>query len=235
MVFAAASTFDVLSAIEHDFEQDHPEVDVRISFASTSTLVRQIEQGADAAVIVSAHADWMDALETARRLRHGTRRIVATNRLVLVGPSDTPPVTDAADAFADREHRIAVGDPAHVPVGMYARAALDHAGLWSSIEARIIPTLDARFAVRLVQRGEAMRGILYRSDATNNAGVSVLFAIPTEWHERIAYEAALIGDGDRAETGATPANADLDAFMRFLEDSQRWNEAGFSPPPNNDP
>lgn len=200
---------------------------MRVSYASSSTLAQQIRQGAGADVFVSAHPIWMDLLEEEGHLHAETRRIVASNRIVIVSPRATTmgPATSVASSLADPAHRISVGDPDHVPVGMYAKQALEQAGLWVDIADRIIPALDARFALRLVQRGEAERGIMYESDVASIEDVRILATVPTAWHDPIVYEAAVLSDGDRVLA---------EEFLLALAKSSNWISAGFSRPAKDD-
>jgi molybdate transport system substrate-binding protein len=168
---------------------------------ATSTLARQIEAGAPADVFVAAEPSWMDRLEEAHRLVPGTRREVARGALVLVAPAGRPfqfefggPMA-LADAF---EGRLAIGDPEHVPVGRYARQALERAGAWDGVRNRLVGAGDARAALALVERGDCAAGIVYASDARSSSRVKIVCEVPSELHDPVSYTAALVLDGNEA-------------------------------------
>lgn len=228
IVFAAASLSDVLQGIARDggFPQ------VKFSFASSSTLARQIEQGANAQIFISADEPWMDAVAKAGRVESGQRRDLVSNRLALVGPGKaeptTPPETAAAveslikQALATPGTRIATGDPAHVPVGKYAQAALISLKLWPSVEPRLARADNVRSALALVERGESPLGITYRTDALASKNVQVLALFPVASHPPIRYPAALM-------TGATPAARRFFDHLFAPAAQAALRQAGFGP------
>lgn len=229
VVYAAASLTDVLGQIA----RDGGFANVRFSFAASSTLARQIEQGAPAQLFISADEAWMDAVQRSGRLEPGSRRDWAGNRLALVAPGATevaaPPEGAAAvagplrAALADPGARIATGDPAHVPAGKYAQSALEALGLAADTLPRLARADNVRSALVLVERGEAPLGIVYRTDALQSGRVKVIALFPAGSHAPIRYPAALIA-------GAPPA---AQRFYRHLfGDAARaaLARAGFTPP-----
>jgi molybdate transport system substrate-binding protein len=175
----------------------------RLSFAATSALARQVEQGAPADLFVSADEDWMDALDRQGLLRVGTRSDILANRLVLVAKLNAS-VRRLADLG---EGRLALADPAGVPAGKYAKAALEHLGLWQAVEARVVPAENVRAALALVERGEVALGIVYATDALVSDAVEVVETFPEDSHPPIRYPAAVLA-------GATHPEAE--AFRVFL-------------------
>jgi molybdate transport system substrate-binding protein len=228
VVFAAASLSEVLQAIAKDggFTQ------VKFSFASSSTLARQIEQGAEAQIFISADEPWMDAVVKAGRVEPGSRRDLAANRLALVGPGraepGAPTETAAAvealvkQALAKPDARIATGDPAHVPVGKYAQAALTSMQLWTAVEPRLARAENVRSALALVERGEAPLGITYRTDALVSKTVQVLALFPLASHPPIRYPAARL-------TGATPTGKRFFEHLFSPAAQAALRQAGFGP------
>lgn len=226
VVFAAASLTDVLQAIERASGFGN----VKFSFASSSTLARQIEQGAPAQIFISADEAWMDAVQRAGRVLPGTRRDWVVNRLALVRPGTQEPGTPPESAEAIQallqpllkqpEARIATGDPAHVPVGRYAQAALTSLGLWEAVEARLARADNVRNALVLVERGEAPLGIVYRTDALASAKVQVAALFPATSHAPIRYPAALL-------QGATPAARRFNTWIFGFEAQTLLRQAGF--------
>ena len=202
VVYAAASLTDVLQAIA----RQGGFTTVKFSFGSSSTLARQIEQGAPAQLFVSADEAWMDAAGKSGRLEPGTRRTWVGNRLALVAPGvgepSTPPESAEAvaatlrAALAAKDARIATGDPAHVPVGKYAQAALTSLGLWAEVAPRLARADNVRAALALVERGEAPLGITYRTDALASGKVQVVALFPATSHAPIRYPAALLKDAN---------------------------------------
>jgi len=226
-VFAAASLNEALTEIASAWEQTgHSKP--RLSFAATSTLARQIEQGAPANLFASADPRWMDYLDKRDLLARSTRRDLVSNELVLVVPKDRArkialgPGFDLG-ALLGADGRLAVGDPAHVPAGIYARQALTRLGLWPQAEKRLAPAQDVRSALRLVELGEAPAGIVYATDAAASSGVAVASVFPPESHDRIIYPFAVVKAGDTPEARA------LLAFMAGPAARAIFTKRGFSP------
>lgn len=201
-VFAAASTTAPMTEIAERFAAGG--TPVRTVFAASSTLARQIAAGAPADVYVSANLSWMDDLEARGAIVSATRSERLANRLVLVAPADSPldvtlaPGVGLAARLDGRP--LAVGDPDHVPSGLYARAALVALGEWPALAGRLARSADVRAALALVERGEAAAGIVYASDARASRRVRVVATFPASTHPPIRYAAALVAgrDGDAA-------------------------------------
>lgn len=229
VVFAAASLTDVLQAIA----KQGGFTTVKFSFGSSSTLARQIEQGAPAQLFISADEAWMDMAEKSGRLEPGTRRDWVGNRLALVAPGSAeptaPPETTEAvtrllrAALAGNDGRIATGDPAHVPAGKYAQAALGTLGLWAETGPRLARADNVRSALAFVERGEAPLGITYRTDALASRKVQVVALFPAGSHPPIRYPAALL-------TGAGPAAQRFYEHLFGAEARALLKAAGFSAP-----
>lgn len=226
-VYAAASLTNVLNDLGAEFER-RTQVPVRFSFAASSLLAKQIEAGTKADVFVSADEEWMDYLSARKLIRASTRVDVAANRLVLVAPADSTVQLKIAPHFplaaALGAGRLATGDPASVPVGRYAQAALTKLGVWASVERKIAGAENVRTALAFVSRGEAPLGIVYATDAKIDPKVRVVDTFPPDSHAPITYPAAVV---ESARPGA-------DAFVRFLAsaDAQAvFARYGFLPRP----
>ncbi|MGK7868380.1 molybdate ABC transporter substrate-binding protein [Falsiroseomonas sp. E2-1-a20] len=228
-VFAAASLTDALRALARDWAaRGHPAP--RLSFAASSALARQIAQGAGADLFLSADEPWMDDLQARDLIRPESRVSPVGNALVLVAPATParPPVTLARDtdllALA-AGGRIATGDPAHVPAGRYARAALEWMGQWQAVSPRLARADNVRSALLLVERGEVPLGIVYATDAAASLGAStgvvVLGTFPAESHPPITYPFALT-----RRAGAEAAA--LHAFLTGPEAAATWQRFGFT-------
>ena len=144
-------------------------VSVTLSFGASSTLARQIEQGAQADIFFSADTDWMDYLQKKGQIAPGTRKDLLGNQLVLVAAPDAKPAPRIAPHFdlagALGDGRLAMADPASVPAGKYAKAALTALGVWDSVAAKVAQAENVRVALEYVARGEAPYGIVYATDA----------------------------------------------------------------------
>lgn len=205
-VFAAASLTDAMKDVSKLWVQaGHPAL--HMSFGSSSTLARQIEQGAPANVFASADEKWMDYLAEKQQIIPDTRKDLLGNDLVLVVPAANPRHV-TIDAHFDllgllgSSGRLAVGDPAHVPVGIYAQQALKKLGMWDEVSPRLARTDDVRSGLLLVERGEAPAGIVYATDAKISKSVMVAGVFPASSHDPISYPFAVIKAGDSPEARA---------------------------------
>ena len=203
VVYAASSLTNALDELAPLFTAQSG-VRVRTSYAASSTLARQIEAGADADVFISADTLWMDYLADRSRIVKLTRANILGNTLVLVVPSDQTIVVDLKPGFDLAgllgRGRLATGDPAHVPVGRYARQALTALGVWGVAQARLVPADSARAALALVERGEVPAAVVFGSDAALSRRVRVAGVFPAATHDPIVYAAAVLAGRDRPGT-----------------------------------
>jgi len=223
-VFAAASLTDSLKQAA-DAYKARTGTAITLSFNASSTLARQIEQGAPADIFFSADTDWMDYLEKAGDIAPGTRRDLLGNRLVLVAASDAKPAPRIAPGFdlagALGSGKLAMADPASVPAGKYGKTALTVLGVWDRVAAKVVQAENVRVALEYVARGEAPFGIVYATDA-KIAPVKVVGTFPENSHPPIIYPVALT-------KSASPAAR---AFLTFLEGPEAraiFEKAGFTP------
>jgi molybdate transport system substrate-binding protein len=226
-VFAAASLQDALRELARSW-QARGRPAPRLSLGSSSALARQIEQGAPADLFLSADEPWMDYVQQRDLIVPDTRSTVLGNTLVLISPADQPgpelTLARGTDLMAPlgAAGRLATGDPAHVPVGRYAEAALRWMGQWDAVAPRLARTENVRAALLLVERGEAPLGIVYLTDAAASRGVRVRGSFPPESHPPIAYPFALTKRGERTE-GAR----EFLAFIAGPEAVPVWQRFGF--------
>jgi molybdate transport system substrate-binding protein len=194
-VFSAAGMTAAITEIVASFDGQ-----ADLSLAASSTLARQIERGAPAHVYVSASREWMEYLEDRDLVVSRTRVCVAGGRLVLVAPASSGVSLrlsrDMDLAGALGEGRLATGDPDHVPVGRYARSALETLGLWEDVEPRLARSSTTRAALALVERGEAELGIVYRTDALASSKVRIVDTFPLDSHAPIVFSAAIVRGRD---------------------------------------
>ena len=211
-VFAAASLTNAMQDIAQAYKKER-HVEVVSSFASSSTLARQIEAGAPADLFISADQKWMDYAVDKKSIDTATRTTLLGNSLVVVAPkaSDRGDITinDKTDwASLLQGGRLAVGDPDHVPAGIYAKEALQKLGAWETLSPKLAPAEDVRGALALVERNEAPLGIVYGSDAVASKGVKVVGTFPEDSHKKVEYPLAIV-DGHK--------NATVTAFYDYLK------------------
>jgi molybdate transport system substrate-binding protein len=208
-VFAAASLTNALQDLGDAFTKD-TSIPVRFSFAASSTLARQIENGSRADVFFSADLEWMDYLQARNLIQPATRHDVLGNKLVLIAPVDSKIRLKIAPHFALAaaigSGRLATGDPDSVPVGRYAHEALANLGVWDQVAARLVRTDSVRSAMAFVDRGEAGLGIVYATDALVDKNVRVVDVFPPDSHMPIIYPAAL----------TSGAGADAGKFLAYI-------------------
>jgi molybdate transport system substrate-binding protein len=224
-VFAAASLKTALDAVDAKWTAATGAA-VTVSYAASSALAKQVEQGAPADVFVSADIPWMDYLADRGLIDPATRTDLLGNALVVVAPAGTTetvtiaPGTDLAAKIGDG--RIATGDVASVPVGKYAKAAFEKLGLWAEIAPKIAGTENVRAALALVARGEAKYGIVYATDARSEPKVTVVGTFPADSHPPIVYPIAAL-------KGATnPTTAAYLAFLKSDEAAAIFAAQGFT-------
>ena len=202
IVFAAASLTNALQEVGDSFTKDSS-IPVKFSFAASSVLARQIENGAPADVFFSADIEWMDYLQSRKLIQVATRHDMLGNHLVLVASADSKIVLKIGPHFPLAKTlgtgRLATGDPDSVPVGRYAREALSNLGVWNEVEARLVRAENVRSALAFIDRGEASLGIVYATDARIDRKVRVVDVFPDNTHMPIVYPIAL--------TAAAKANA----------------------------
>ena len=211
-VFAAASTTNAVSEIAALFEKSHPVV-VRLSFASSSTLAKQIESGAPADIFLSANPKWMDYLADKGAIMPASRTDLLGNRIVLIAPKNSALVDMTVDSSLDLagllgKGRLAMGDPDHVPAGIYGKQGLEKLGLWSSVKDRVAPTKDVRAALVLVERGETPIGQVYATDAAISDKVIIVGIFPKDSHPPIIYPVAQVAGSQSDAAGE---------FLAFLQ------------------
>ena len=226
-VFAAASMKDALDDLSAAYTKETGKKPVLV-YGASSTLARQIEKGAPADVFISADQDWMDYAQKHDLIDTGTRRNLLGNELVLIAPATTTGDVDLKSG-TDLDARLgngklAMGDPAHVPAGLYGKAALEKLGIWSKVQGKVAAADNVRNALLLVARGEAPYGIVYKTDANAEKRVRIAGTFPADSHAPIVYPVAVTKQANRA---------DADPFYKFLQTptaQATFQRFGFSRP-----
>jgi molybdate transport system substrate-binding protein len=205
LMFSAASTTDAVNEIIEDYRATSG-ADVAASFAASSALARQIENGAPAQLFLSAAPLWIDYLDDRGLLVEGSRQDRLGNRLALVAPADSPVEVTAGPDLQLLDLRgdgyLAMADPDHVPAGLYGRAALESFGLWQSVTAKVVRSSNVRAALALVERGEVPLGIVYQTDARASEHSRVVALFPETAHPPIRYPLALVSGQETPEARA---------------------------------
>jgi len=224
-VFAAASMKNALDDIDTAYTAKTG-VKIVASYAASSALAKQIEQGAPADIFLSADADWMDYATTRKAIKQPTRVNLLGNSIVLIAPKDSKidnvtigPGFDLAKLAG--LGKIATGDVKAVPVGKYAKAALEKLGAWQAAEPKFAMAESVRAALTLVARGEAALGIVYSTDAKVEPGVKIVGTFPADSHPSIIYPVA-------ATATAKAEAADYLAFLRSSAARALFEKYGFS-------
>jgi molybdate transport system substrate-binding protein len=224
-VFAAASMKNALDEVDAAYSAKTG-VKISASYAASSTLAKQIEQGAPADIFVSADTDWMDYATDKKNINEPTRVNLLGNSIVLIAPKDSKidtvaigPGFDLAKLAGDG--KIATGDVKAVPVGKYAQAALEKLGAWQAAAPKFAMAESVRAALALVARGEAVLGIVYSTDAKVEPGVKIVGTFPADSHPAIIYPVA----------ATSTAKPDATGYLAFLKTSAAkaiFEKYGFS-------
>lgn len=196
-IFCAACVTNVLTEMKDSFQVHNPAL-LKLNFASSGTLARQIEQGSVPDIFISASREWADYADSLGYF--SKKKPICSNQLVLIAPIQNKTDTvifnqPEPPAFSGR---LSMGDPSHVPAGRYALEALTSLGWYESIEDRILPALDVRSALMIVEMGECELGIVYYSDAIQSEKIKIAGFFPESSHEPIVLQALLVKNPSKA-------------------------------------
>ncbi len=201
IVFAASSLTEALTDVGNAYAKTGKPKPV-FSFAASSALARQIENGAPAGLFVSADEEWMDYLDQRKLIVPTSRTSFLGNTLVLITPADRPLNIAITMGFELKRtlgtSKLAIADPTGVPAGRYAKAALESLGIWQSVQDNVVRGDNVRSAMAFVERGEAMAGIVYGTDAALTKKVAVAGTFPASSYPTISYPLAIVTGHDGA-------------------------------------
>jgi molybdate transport system substrate-binding protein len=224
VVFAAASLKNALDAVNEAWQKETGRQAI-ISYAASSALAKQIEQGAPADVFISADEDWMNYLATRKLIRPDTRFDLLGNTLVLIAPTDSALSAKIEHGFPLASllggGRLAMGEVQSVPAGKYGKAALTTLGVWDKVKDRLAQAENVRAALALVSRAEVPLGIVYATDAKSDPNVKIVGTFPADTHPPIIYPAAAT---------ASSTSPDAVAFLTMLKSpaaDRVFEEKGF--------
>lgn len=214
VVFAAASLKNALDAVDAAWKAESGK-SATASYAASSALAKQIEEGAPADVFISADLDWMKYLADKKLIKTDSEVKLLGNRIVLVAPKDSTATAEIAANFDLAkllgDGRLAMGDVKAVPAGKYGKAALEKLGVWPSVEGKIAQAENVRAALKLVSTGEAPLGIVYQTDAAAEPGVKIIGTFPEETHPPIIYPVGITAESK---------NADAAAYVKYLQSAK---------------
>src|ERR1700734_41183 len=226
-VSAAISLKDSLDEIGKLYEKAHPGAKISFNYAGSGTLQRQIEQGAPVDIFFSAAEKQMDDLQATGLVDAAKRRNIVGKQLVLMAPVSNTTIHNFQDLSNPATKIVALGEPATVPAGMYARQTLEHLGLLASVEKKIVLAKDVRAVLTYVETGNADTGLVYQTDAQGSAKVRIVSVAPADSHEPIIYPAAIMKAAKNPSAAAS--------FLAFLSSSaarEVFAKYGFLPAEN---
>lgn len=230
LLFAAAGTMSAVEKIVALYESQTGEK-VRVSFAASSTLARQIDSGARPDIYISANEKWMAFLTERGLVEKNAPTNLVTTDLVLVSGADSALTVSFDNSFDFArcfEGRLSMGDPAHVPAGIYGKAALESLGWWEAVKDRLAPAPDVKSALRAVSMGQAQVGIVYRAVAQAEKKVSILGAFPNNLYPPITFLVAPLKESDH------PIAQKFLAFLHAPEAEAIWEDEGFRKEPGHE-
>ena len=224
IVSAASSLTPVLEPLSAAFERSSG-VKVELNLASSSALAAQLVAGAPVDLFISADQVQMNRVAAEGLIRVASRVDLLANQLVVVAPLDTTVSVSSPEGLGELVGRIALADPVAVPAGVYARTYLESVGVWDQLQTRLIPTRNVRAALMTIEAGEAVAGIVYRTDMLSSDRVTEVFAVPIADGPDIRYPAAI------TTVSADPGLTDrLLTYLRGPEAGARFQDAGFIVP-----
>jgi molybdate transport system substrate-binding protein len=222
-VSAAVSLTDALSAIAADYA-NAGRGRIRFNFGASNVLARQIVQGAPVDLFISADEAQLEIVARAALIKEGSRVDLLGNQLAVVVPSDRPRTFSSIAQIADPAfRRIALGDPAAVPAGIYAKQYLEMEGLWKSVEPRVVPSASVRAALAAVEAGGADAAIVYRTDARSALRATVAWVVPSDRGPRIVYPAAVVSGSRNADEAARFLD-----YLRSADAARVFGRFGFT-------
>jgi molybdate transport system substrate-binding protein len=224
-VFVAASLTDVVAELCADFTAETG-IEVAVSAAATGILSKQIIAGAGCDVFIAADPVEVDKLVARGRVLAATGRDVARNRLVAIACTEkTRKLAELADLRDPAWGRIAIGDPAYVPAGRYARSALRSAGVWDAVADRLVHADNVRVAGQYVRGGQAGVALVYATDAAAMPDCAVLVEIDDALTGPIRIPAVVVAQSEQRDA----AGCLLD-FLSACEQTATWRRFGFEAP-----
>src|SRR5215468_11662193 len=208
LVSAAASLTDVLNEISKDYQSKSKNT-IKFNFGPSPGLARQIDEGAPADIFFSADLPQMDNLDKKGRLEPGTRKNLLSNQLVMIVPADSKlDVSSPKDLLKADVKKIALAEPATVPVGVYTSKYLTDEGLWDQVKPKVVPVQDVRATLASVESGNVEAGFVYKTDAAVSNKVKIAYEVPIEKGPKITYPVAIVKESKKKDAARD--------FMNFM-------------------
>jgi molybdate transport system substrate-binding protein len=208
LVAAAASLTDVLGDVGKAYQTKSTHK-ILLTLGPSNVLARQIDQGAPVDIFFSADTAQLDFLDKNHRLEPGSRKNLLSNQLVIVVPARSNiSIATAKDLLKTEVGKIALADPAAVPVGVYARKYLTDEGLWDKVQSKIVPMLDVRATLASVESANAEAGFVYKTDAAISNKVKIVYQVPLDKGPKIVYPVAIVRDSKKKDAARD--------FMNYL-------------------
>ncbi|MGM7700361.1 molybdate ABC transporter substrate-binding protein [Pseudalkalibacillus sp. Hm43] len=225
-VLSAASLSDAMLVIEQQFEEDYPEIDLILNFASSGTLQRQIEQGAPADVFLSASEEKFNTLKKAGHIHQDYATSLFKNELVVITKKsdETASLPELSNLKNDAIDRISIGVPESVPAGHYARETLENSNLWQGIQEKIVYAKDVRQVLSYVETGNVEVGFVYATDAKSSSKIHLLQKVDSILHTDIIYPGGIVKDTKHLEEAKTLFN-----FLQTEQSIKTFQKFGFMP------
>jgi molybdate transport system substrate-binding protein len=220
LVSAAASLTDVLNEISKDYQSKSKHT-VKFNYGSSSSLARQIDEGAPADIFFSADLPQMDNLHKKGQLEPGTRKNLLSNQLVIIVPADSKlAISSPKDLLKIDVKRIALAEPSSVPVGVYTSKYLTDEGLWDQVKPKVVPVQDVRATLASVESGNVEAGFVYKTDAAVSKKAKIVYEVPIDKGPRITYPLAIVKDSKRKDAARdfvsyVQSPAAKDAFKKY--------------------
>jgi molybdate transport system substrate-binding protein len=209
LVSAAASLTDILKEISSSYQSKSKHT-VRFNFGPSSSLGRQIEEGAPADIFFSADLPQMDTLDKNGRLEPGSRKNLLSNQLVIIVPSDSKlAIASPKDLLKADVKKIALAEPSSVPVGVYSSKYLTNEGLWDQVKPKIVPVQDVRATLASVESGNVEAGFVYKTDAAVSKKVKIAYEVAIDRGPKITYPVAIVKESKRKDAARH--------FMSYLQ------------------
>jgi molybdate transport system substrate-binding protein len=222
LVSAAASLTDALNDIGRSYRQKSKD-SVRFNFGPSSSLARQIEEGAPADLFFSADLAQMDALEKKSFVEPGTRRNLLSNQLVIIVPADSKlSISAPKDLLKPDVKKIALAEPSSVPVGVYTSKYMADEGLWEQLKTKVVPVQDVRATLAAVESADVEAGFVYKTDAAVSKKVKIVYAVPIDKGPKIIYPVAVV-----KESKHKAAARDFMSYLQSAAAKNAFKKYGF--------
>ncbi|WP_394126234.1 molybdate ABC transporter substrate-binding protein [Vibrio hepatarius] len=220
-IYAASSMTNAVNELVDVYESNN-KVKVTTVYGGTSSLARQVEQGAPVDVFIAANTKWMNYLVDKDLISGDNVTNIATNKLVVIAATaiELDVTNENSWKSALNGQRLAIGQTNAVPAGIYAKQSLESLNVWSQLKRQLAPTKNVRIALTLVERKETPLGIVYQTDALSSPNVQVVASLPETSHDAIIYPMAIMN--------SEPTTVDFTQFVHSKAGKEILKKYGFN-------